>query len=327
MLSLLGIIAGIALLIAGGAALVTGASRIATRFGVPPMVVGLTIIGFGTSAPELVVNVLGALSGETDLAFGNVIGSNISNLALVLGASAMIQSIEIKGKVIQKEIPLLLLITTILTVMALDGWLEGEIPVIGRSEAVILLLLFLIFLYMAFRDVIYEGEDDALLTGISHVGIVGDAAPAKATDWFLLIAGFALLFGGGHLTVESSVSFADRIGASTAIIGLFVVAVGTSMPELVTSMIAAFRKESDLALGSIIGSNIFNTLIVLPAAALAAPVPVPPGGIIDLTVSWLFTALLFPVFFLRGARIGRPTGTVLLLAYIAYAVYRTNVPV
>lgn len=326
MLSLLGIIAGIALLIAGGAALVSGASRIATRFGVSPMIVGLTIVGFGTSAPELVVNVFGALSGETDLAFGNVIGSNISNLALVLGASAMIRSIEIKGKVIQKEIPLLLLITTIVTVMALDGWLADEIPIISRSEAVVLLLLFLIFLYMAFRDVMYEGAGDALLTGIEHVGIVGESTTGLR-DWLMLLAGFALLFGGGHLTVEASVSFAEQIGASTAIIGLFVVAVGTSMPELVTSMVAAFRRESDLALGGIIGSNIFNTLIVLPAAALAAPVPVPPGGIIDLTVSWLFTALLFPVFFLRGARIGRPTGAVLLLAYFAYAVYRITVPV
>lgn len=327
MLTFAGIVAGIALLIAGGAALVTGASRIATRFGVSPMIIGLTIIGFGTSAPELVVNVLGALSGETDLAFGNVIGSNISNLALVLGASALIQSIEIKSKVIQKEIPLLLLMTTILTVMALDGWLVGDVPVISRSEAVILLLLFLIFMYMAVREVVFAGEKDALLTEVAHVPIVGDAAPTRIKDALVLLAGFALLFGGGHLTVQSSVAFAEQVGVSTAIIGLFVVAVGTSMPELVTSMIAAFRRESDLALGSIIGSNIFNTLIVLPAAAVAVPVPVPAGGVGDLIVSWLFTALLFPVFFLRGARIGRPTGAFLLLAYIAYALYRTTVAV
>jgi cation:H+ antiporter len=324
MLSLLGIIAGIALLIAGGAALVSGASRIASGLGVSPMIIGLTIVGFGTSAPELVVNVLGALSGETDLAFGNVIGSNISNLALVLGAAAMIQSIEIKSKVIQKEIPLLLLMTTILTVMALDNWLAGHTSVISRSEAVILLLLFLIFMYMAVREVVFAGEKDTLLTEVSHVSVISDRTPARMRDWLLLVLGFALLFSGGQLTVKSSVSFAEFAGVSTAIIGLFVVAVGTSMPELVTSMIAAFRKESDLALGGIIGSNIFNTLIVLPAAAVAVPVPVPAGGIFDLAVSWLFTAMLFPIFFLRGARIGRPTGSVLLLAYIAYAVYRTN---
>jgi hypothetical protein len=148
MFAFLGILLGITLLIAGGFALVSGASRIASKYGVPPMIIGLTVVGFGTSAPELVVNILGAITGETELAFGNVIGSNISNLGLVLGAAALIQSIDLRGKVIQREIPLLLLITTIMTVMALDGVFEHRAPRFSQSDAIVLVLLFGIFIYI-----------------------------------------------------------------------------------------------------------------------------------------------------------------------------------
>ena len=321
MSSFFGIVAGLTLLIVGGGLLVTGASQLAARFGVSPMIVGLTIVGFGTSAPELVVNIVGGLRGESALAFGNVIGSNISNLALVLGAAAMLQRIEIEGSVIRREVPLLLLVTTIMTVMALDTVLEGGTARIGVSDAVVLLLLFTLFIYITVQDVVLSKKNDALLTEIEESTLVVTESVSRY-NWAFLIGGFILLFVGGEMTVRYSVTFATTLGVSTTLVGLFVVAIGTSLPELITSVIAAWRKESDLALGNILGSNVFNSLIVLPASALAGTVTIPKGGVQDLAVSWLFTAALIPIFLIGRARLGRTSGIMLLIAYAAYAVIR-----
>ncbi len=321
MASFLGIVSGLALLIIGGGLLVTGASQLAARFGVSPMIIGLTIVGFGTSAPELVVNIIGGLRGESALAFGNVIGSNISNLALVLGAAAMLQSIEIEGSVIRREVPLLLLITTIMTVMALDSVLEGGTARIGVSDAIVLLLLFTVFVYITVQDVILSKKNDALLTEIEDNPLVV-TEPISRYHWAFVVAGFALLFTGGEMTVRYSVAFAGALGISTTLVGLFVVAIGTSLPELITSLIAAWRKESDLALGNILGSNVFNSLIVLPASALVGTVAIPKGGVQDLVISWLFAAALIPIFLIGRARLGRTSGIMLLAAYGAYAVMR-----
>jgi cation:H+ antiporter len=321
MTSFLGILLGLALLVAGGGFLVTGASQLASRLGISPMIVGLTIVGFGTSAPELVVNIIGGLRGESGLAFGNVIGSNISNLALVLGAAALLQTIDIQSSVIRREVPLLLLVTTIVTVMALDNVLEGGTARIGVSDAVILLLLFTLFIYITVQDVILSKKNDALLTEMEESPLVVTETVSRYHMAFI-IAGFALLFVGGEMTVRYSVAFAAVLGVSTTLVGLFVVAIGTSLPELITSVIAAWRKEPDLALGNILGSNVFNSLIVLPASALAGTVAIPKGGVQDLVVSWLFAAALIPIFLVGRARLGRTTGILLLVAYAAYAVIR-----
>jgi cation:H+ antiporter len=323
MASFLGILLGLALLILGGGFLVTGASQLAARLGISPMIVGLTIVGFGTSAPELVVNVIGGLRGESALAFGNVIGSNISNLALVLGAAALLQNIEIQSTVIRREVPLLLLVTTIMTVMALDTVLEGGAARIGVSDAVVLLLLFALFIYITVQDVFLSKKNDALLTEMEESPLVV-TEPVSRHHWAYIIVGFALLFAGGEMTVRYSVAFAAVLGISTTLVGLFVVAIGTSMPELITSVIAAWRKESDLALGNILGSNVFNSLIVLPASALAGTVAIPKGGVQDLVVSWLFAAALIPIFLIGRARLGRTSGIMLLVAYAAYAVMRVR---
>jgi cation:H+ antiporter len=323
MTSFLGIVFGLVLLIVGGGLLVTGASQLATRLGISPMIVGLTIVGFGTSAPELVVNIIGGLRGESGLAFGNVIGSNISNLALVLGAAAMLQNIEIQSSVIRREVPLLLLVTTIMTVMALDTVLEGGKARIGVSDAVVLLLLFTLFVYITVQDVVLTKKNDALLREIEDSPLVV-TEPVSRLLWAYIIAGFALLFLGGEMTVRYSVTFAGVLGVSTTIVGLFVVAIGTSLPELITSVIAALRKESDLALGNILGSNVFNSLIVLPASALAGTVAIPKGGVQDLVVSWLFAAALIPIFLIGRARLGRTSGIMLLAGYAAYAVMRVR---
>jgi cation:H+ antiporter len=321
MLSLPGIALGLLLLIGGGASLVTGASQLAARFRVSPMVVGLTIVGFGTSAPELVVNIIGGLRGETGLAFGNVIGSNITNLALVLGAAAILQSIDIQGVVVRREVPLLLLITTVITVMALDDVLEGGTARIGLSDAVILLLLFSMFIYITAQDVLLTRKQDPLLVEMEENPMVV-TEPVSRLDWFYVIVGFALLFVGGEMTVRHSVALAAQLGVSTTLIGLYVVAVGTSMPELITSVVAAWRKESDLALGNILGSNVFNSLVVLPAGAIAGGVIIPRGGIQDLVVTWLLTVALVPIFLFGRARLGRTSGIMLLIAYAMYAVVR-----
>ncbi len=326
MLAYLGIPLGILLLIGGGTALVAAASQIAKRLGVSPLIIGLTIVGFGTSAPELIVNLDAALHSETALAFGNVIGSNIANLALVLGAASLFRVIEIKGTLVRREIPLLLLVTSLITIMALDGVLEGSASKIGRSDSLVLLLLFGVFMYMLMQDLLPARKKDTLLTELREHPAIVSTAPAGGgrRTGLLLILGFALLFLGGEMTVRSSVALSGQLGISTALIGLFVVAVGTSMPELVTSIIAAMRNESDLAIGNVIGSNIFNSLMVLPAGGLVSAIPIPDGGLIDLGLSWVLTAALIPIFFLGRARLGRGAGLTLLIIYFTYAVYRVS---
>ena len=321
MLSLAGIAGGIAILILGGAMLVRGASDIATRHNVSPIIVGLVIVGFGTSSPELVVNIIGAATGASELAFGNAVGSNIANLGLILGVTVCLAPITIQGSIVRRELPLLLLATTMITVMALDGPLEGKPPVIGRSDSFVLLLVFTIFVYISILDMIRVQSKDTLLTEIAlHTDAVATAT--SRPPWLMVLAGFALLYLGGEVTIRNSVNFAEIIGISEAIVGLFVVSLGTSMPELVTSVIAALRKESDLALGNIVGSNIFNSLVVLPVSGLIGKVNVPVGGVGDLAMSWLLAAILIPVFFLGKGRLGRGMGTLFLVAYAAYAVIR-----
>lgn len=321
MMLFVGVIFGLVLLISGGALLVRGASELAARHGISPTIVGLTIVAFGTSAPELVVNSMGAFRGETALAFGNVIGSNISNLGLVLGLTAIAAPITLHGDIVRREVPLLLLATLMITVLALDGPLEGNPAVIGRTDAIILMLMFCIFIYISAMDFIRDKQSDQLLLDIDHNSIL-NAAPTGHLSWLLVAAGLALLFAGGEFTVRNGSSLASQFGVSPAIIGLFVVAVGTSMPELVTSVIAVIRGESDLALGNVIGSNIFNSLLVLPTSGLISQIPIPEGGIADLVVSLLFAVVLIPIFFVRNATLGRLSGVLLLAAYLSYAGWR-----
>lgn len=321
MVSFAAVLLGLLLLVGGGGLLVRGASEVAAKFGISPMIVGLTIVGFGTSAPELVVNTMGALRGETALAFGNVIGSNISNLGLVLGVAAIIAPIKLHGDVVRREVPYLLLATTMITVMALDGYLEGLAPVIGRSDAIVMLLLFCVFVYITALDFVRTKQSDQIFLDIEDSPVF-NSAPIGRASWFLVLAGCGLLFAGGEFTVRGGSALAEQFGVSPAIIGLYVVAIGTSMPELVTSIIAALRRESDLALGNVIGSNIFNSLLVLPLSALISRIPIPQGGVGDLVVSWIFAAILIPVFFVGKATFGRAAGVLFLASYCGYAVYR-----
>jgi len=229
--------------------------------------------------------------------------------------------IALQGDVVRRELPLLLLATTMMTVMALDASLESKPSVIGRIDSVVLMLMFCIFIYITVQDVRRLRQKDRLLTNINEtpVLLMGEKGRLR---WLLVVVGLVLLFFGGEMTVRNGVELAAQLGVSTTVVGLFVVAVGTSMPELATSMVAAARRESDLALGNIIGSNIFNSLVVLPVSGLVAHIPVPDGGIADLVISWVLAALLIPVFVFANATLGRIAGAFLVCSYVIYAIVR-----
>lgn len=319
------LIAGIVVLLVGGTVLVRGASGIARAFKVSPMLIGLTVVAFGTSTPELVVNITGALQGETDLAFGNAVGSNLANFGLVLGAAALLSPIYLEGQVVRREVPFLLLVTAILMVMAADEPLSGTSPLLDRGDAIILLLLFTVFVYFMVRDIIREKGDPILREAETFpaTGARGEASRGRSI-WHgaLVLMGLALLTYGGQLTIEQGAVIAELHSVPQVVIGIFVVAVGTSLPELVTSAIAAYKKETDLALGNIVGSNIFNSLVVLPAAGLIRPLPIPQGGALDLAVGFGFVLVVIPLFLFSKARISRREGVALLLTYAGYLVYR-----
>ncbi|MGD2167675.1 MAG: calcium/sodium antiporter [Gammaproteobacteria bacterium] len=319
--SVLGLCFGIVLLLVAGTALVSGASSIAARFGVSPAVVGLTIVAFGTSAPELVVNIAGAIRNETALAFGNVVGSNLANLGLVLGLAAIFRPVEIHGRFVLRELPLFLLATAMILVLSIDPILRDSRPLLDRSDGVAILLLFLVFLYISILDVFRPHSDDVLLSEIEAIPVISKK-PRMTIAWALTVFGIAGLFWGGDVTVDNGVALSAELAISSAIVGLFVVAVGTSLPELITSIIAALRGESDLALGNVIGSNIFNSLFVLPLSAIATPIDIPRGGLLDLGSGLVLASVIVLVFSFGRLRLNRFIGAAMLSSYLAYALFR-----
>lgn len=299
--------------------MVRGASDLAESYGVPPLVVGLTVVAFGTSAPELVINVIGALQGQTALAFGNITGSNLANIGLVLGVAAVISPIALEGKIIRRELPLLLLASAVLFTMTLDHPLRASAAVLDRSDAIVMLLLFGIFIYIMVTDFLRLGQD-ALVT-------IFDKLPQarhleRRSDWVLIIAGIAGLALGGQLTVDHGSDLAVTLGVPPEIVGMLVVAIGTSLPELVTSIFAAVKGEADLCVGNVIGSNIFNAMFVLPISALITPVAIPAGGSTDIFVSLALSAILIPIFIVGKTIMSRQIGAAFLLVYAGYMLSR-----
>jgi cation:H+ antiporter len=316
------LVLGLLLLLGGGAALVNGASGLARHLGVPPLVIGLTIVAFGTSAPELVINLLAAVRGTTELAFGNVVGSNLANIGLVLGLAAFIHPMTIKGELVRRELPLLLLATAVLLVMVLDGPLQGTAALLTRSDGLILLLLFGIFAYVNIMG-LRSTPEDALISDVREAGEALPAALRQTERHTLLLIGGTLALGvGGHVTITQGTALALQLGVSPALIGLGMVAVGTSLPELVTSVTAALKNESDLCLGNVIGSNLFNSLFVLPLSAVVRPIEIPAMGEIDIVVSFLLVVAILPVFFFGDSRMNRLTGLGFLAIYGIYMGFR-----
>lgn len=313
------VLLGLILLLIGGASLVKGASGIAQSLNVPSIIIGLTVVAFGTSAPELVINITGALQGKTDLAFGNAVGSNLANFGLVLGIAAIMCPIYLQGQVIRREVPFLLLVTAILLVMVWDQPLSGTEPLLDRGDAIVLFLLFSVFAYFMVRDFMTNENDPILAEGDDFSG---KTESNNFMNAILLLVGLIMLVVGGQVTIENGVQVAQILGVSEVVIGMFVLAVGTSLPELVTSGIAAYKKETDLALGNIVGSNIFNSLVVLPAAAIIRPLPIPQGGDWDLAVGGVFVLVLIPLFLFSNARLGRVAGVTLICGYFFYLYLR-----
>lgn len=304
---------GFVLLIKGADWLVNGASHIAHRFNVPPIVIGLTIVAFGTSAPELVVNVLASVAGETEIALGNVIGSNIVNTLLVLGVMAMIYPVVTKKNTTWKEIPLSILATVALGVMAHDIFFDGATTsVVSRIDGMVLLLFFSIFLYYTF----------AIAT---IVGTAGDEPPSDDQKvWqsiVLIVVGLGCLVVGGAWIVDGAVALARVLGVSEATIGLTVVAVGTSLPELATSVVAALRKKTDIAVGNVVGSSIFNIFLILGVSATISPLAVHTTFTRDILVAFFAGVILFAMMFVgRKNTIYRVEGAILATLYVAYMV-------
>jgi len=307
------------LLLSGGFSMVRGASGLAERYGVPPLVVGLTVVGFGTSAPELIVNIIGALKGETALAFGNITGSNLANIGLVLGTAALITPIALEGKIIRRELPLLLLATMVLLTMTLDLALRSSAPVLDRSDAVVMLLLFGIFIYITVLDFLRQ-QQDPFFTTINKLPLVSHHE--RKTDWILVVAGIAALALGGQMTIDQGSDLAASMGVPPVIVGVLVVAIGTSLPELVTSIFAAFKGQADLCVGNVIGSNIFNAMFVLPVSALIRPLPVPAGASIDIFAALVLSVILIPVFIAGKTIMSRQIGGAFLFVYVGYMLAR-----
>jgi cation:H+ antiporter len=322
-LSTLLMVVGLALLVGGAEALVRGASALARRLGVSPIVVGLTVVAFGTSTPELAVNVSAALDGNTGISFGNVVGSNISNVALILAIAALVRPLNVSPTVVSREIPMLLLGTGAAIVMALDGKLDGS-PVdrFGRSDGIVLVLLFGVFLYYTILGALRQRASVDLYVEELHEGVAAQPPQRVWVSLLLTALGLAGVIVGGQWTVDNAVLLARQAGMSEALIGLTFIAVGTGLPELVTSVIAAWRGHSDLAVGNVVGSNIYNLLFVLGSTAIVRPVDVPAGGHADLVVMAAVTAALLPLSLHRHRRIGRPGALLLLAAYVAYITWR-----
>jgi cation:H+ antiporter len=312
------LLAGLTILLVAGGLLVDGASNIALRLKVPPAVIGLTLVAFGTSLPELAVNISATTGGSPELSLGNIFGSNIANLGLVLGTAVAIRACRVEGQIMRREIPLLLMISAIALVVALDGTLRGVEPFLDRGDAVILLLLFLMFVYINLSDILQGRTGDPLLAQAS------DLAPARLhpRHYIFVAVGIPGLWLGGDLTVVNAEKIALGFGLSKTLVGLSVIAVGTSLPELVTSMTAALRGESDLAIGNVIGSNLVNTLFILPVSALVVPLPIAAGPLIDIWTCLLFTVVTGIFAFSARRRFSRLEGWFLLVCYFGYIYWR-----
>ena len=297
------------MLFIGAEGLVRGSSNLAIKIGIAPLVVGLTVVSFGTSAPELLVSLKAALLGNSIISLGNVIGSNIANIALILGVAALIRPLDVHAKVIMREIPIMIGISILLLLLLMDGelgFIDGLIFVAG-------LIVYLVANVVIARKEKNPEVDKEFKEGLqSKLGIT--------ISIFLMIIGLALLILGANLFVQSAVAIAKIFNVSNAIIGLTIVAIGTSLPELITSIVASYKKETDIAIGNVVGSNVFNILGILGITALIIPISSVEMSYIDLGVM-LFTAIILFPLSRTGFSISRVEGAFLLAGYVAYIYY------
>ncbi len=303
---------GACLLYVGADWLVRGSSRLARAAGIGPLVVGLTVVAFGTSAPELVVSVLAAARGSPEVAIGNVVGSNVLNLGLIVGLAAVIRALPVTLGLILRESPLMVLAALSLPVLAWDGGLS-------RADGGVLVACFAA--YIAFVVLSAKREPGAVVAEFAEnqeSGGIPARTPGTLRDVGLVAIGIATLVLGAQLLVGAAVHFARVAGVSELVVGLTVVAVGTSLPELATSVVATLRGESDIALGNAVGSNVFNSLAILGIAALVRPTAVDPSLLRFEIPVMVGISVLFPLLVLTRRRVGRIEGLVLLAAYFGF---------
>lgn len=309
-LAILLLVIGFALLIWGADFFVDGASRVAARLKIPQIVIGLTIVAFGTSAPEAAVSISAGLKGSADLAVSNVVGSNILNIGIILGISALITPLAVQKGTRKFEMPYVMIITIILMLLGMFdgklGWVDGLILWAG-------MILFLVYLLNVAKKGKAEAQDEEK-----------DEKKKKAPlIWLIvkiIIGGVAIVFGS-DFAVDGATAIATSVGWSERLIGLTIVSLGTSLPELVTSVIAAIKKNADIAIGNIVGSNIFNILFVLGTTALITPVAYTEAFIIDNIVAFAIAALLLVLVLNRDCKLKRVGGGILLASYVIYFVY------
>ena len=305
---------GLYLLVKCSHLIVEGSSSLAQKLGVSSLVIGLTVVAFGTSLPELVVNIFAAINNNPDLIFGNIIGSNIANILMVLGISAIVGAITLKYTTIWKEIPFALLASFILFVLISKifiGNFEG--PYLTRINALILLGLFAMFLYYILETIKNEK---------SKVPLLEKEQESNYKTWLKIIAGVVGIFFAGKFVVEGVVFLSSVLGVGEFLISATAIALGTSLPELAVCINAILKKKVDLAVGNIIGSNIFNILWVLGIVALIRPIKIPNFNLFDISVMFFATLLLFIfMFVLKKHELNRKTGIVFLILYVAYIAY------
>ena len=310
------LIIGFVLLVKGADVFVDGSSSIAKFFKIPSIIIGLTIVAFGTSAPEAAVSIIAGINGSNGIAVGNVIGSNMFNLLMVIGISAVIKPIVIQRQIVTKDFPYMLLATLALAVMSYDVLFgNGSSNVISRNEAIILLLLMGIFLFYTISSALRYRKEN-----ISNESEEEKPKYSIGISILLTIGGLAGIIIGGQLVVDSAEKIALGFGMSETLVGLTIIAVGTSLPELVTSIMAARKGESDIAVGNVVGSNIFNLLFVLPASAVITPMGINSQSLTDMIIL-IGISILTYFFCVTKKKVNRIEGAILAALYAAYLAY------
>ncbi|GEN53708.1 calcium/sodium antiporter [Halobacillus faecis] len=307
------LIVGFVLLIKGADLFVDGSSNIARLLRVPPILIGLTIVAFGTSSPEATVSIIAALQGNADISLGNVVGSNIFNVTLVVGIAAFLYPLMVESETTKKEIPFVLLASGALLVLISDTELQGlSDNLLTRSDGIIFLLFLSIFMYYVIEVGMKSRKESIQKPIPSNI--------KWGKNILLTLAGLIAIIFGGDLVVDSGTEIAYELGMSKTLVGLTIIAIGTSLPELVTSISAALKKESGIALGNVVGSNIFNILFVLGASAFISPLSVNGKIFIDVMIMIALSLLLF-LFSRTHYKIKKAEGLVLVTMYIIYLVY------
>ncbi len=315
------ILFGFFLLIKGADWLVDGASSLARRLNVSDLVIGLTVVAFGTSAPELAVSAISSWSGNADIAIANIVGSNIANVLLILGVASIITPLVVTRGTVWKEIPLSLLAVVLVGIMSADAIIDGtSFSALTRIDGLVLLSFFVIFIYYTFGLAKSEAsvQDEPGKQAKEDAGL-----PTKLFSSLIFLAiGLVGVVLGGKLVVDNAVSIAQLMGISASLIGLTIVALGTSLPELVTSIVAALKKNADIAVGNVVGSNIFNAFLILGVSSVINPLNISISGLFDIAMAMFASLLLFIFMFVGRKRIlQRWQGGFFLISYFAYMIF------